>query len=378
MERRNFLKGTLGTLYMMATPNMAFPDTKITEKRLLIVLLRGGMDGLASIPPIGDKNLSKIRKDVLVNGAADLDGFFGINPSLKFLGSEYHQGRAAFVHATSFPYTGRSHFDGQNIMETGGEQAYALTSGWVGRAMNAAGYSSLSVSLPIPIILRGNELNSNYFPTNFRKVNPAVYNDVQQMWKEDPQLSGLIEPMMAREIDLFGAGRGKTRELVSFAAKEMHKPNGPRVGLLEFEGFDTHALQGNEQGHHAEILAELDGVLEAFKRQMGDLYENTVVVTVTEFGRTASENGTQGTDHGYGSAIFLAGGLVKGKQVVSDWPGLSTKNLYEGRDLLMTIDARDVYAEVIKTVFDLNDEDISRDVFIGYNSPRTLGLMRST
>lgn len=378
MERRNFLKGTLGTLYMMATPNMAFPDTKITEKRLLIVLLRGGMDGLASIPPIGDKNLSKIRKDVLVNGAADLDGFFGINPSLKFLGSEYHQGRAAFVHATSFPYTGRSHFDGQNIMETGGEQAYALTSGWVGRAMNAAGYSSLSVSLPIPIILRGNELNSNYFPTNFRKVNPAVYNDVQQMWKEDPQLSGLIEPMMAREIDLFGAGRGSTRELVSFAAKEMHKPNGPRVGLLEFEGFDTHALQGNEQGHHAEILAELDGVLEAFKRQMGDLYENTVVVTVTEFGRTASENGTQGTDHGYGSAIFLAGGLVKGKQVVSDWPGLSTKNLYEGRDLLMTIDARDVYAEVIKTVFDLNDEDISRDVFIGYNSPRTLGIMRST
>ena len=378
MERRNFLKGTLGTLYMMATPNMAFPDTKITEKRLLIVLLRGGMDGLASIPPIGDKNLSKIRKDVLVNGAADLDGFFGINPSLKFLGSEYHQGRAAFVHATSFPYTGRSHFDGQNIMETGGEQAYALTSGWVGRAMNAAGYSSLSVSLPIPIILRGNKLNSNYFPTNFRKVNPAVYIDVEQMWKEDPQLGGLIEPMMAREIDLFGAGRGKTRELVSFAAKEMHKPNGPRVGLLEFEGFDTHALQGNEQGHHAEILAELDGVLEAFKRQMGDLYENTVVVTVTEFGRTASENGTQGTDHGYGSAIFLAGGLVKGKQVVSDWPGLSTKNLYEGRDLLMTIDARDVYAEVIKTVFDLNDEDISRDVFIGYNSPRTLGIMRST
>ena len=378
MERRNFLKGALGTLYMMATPNMAFPDTKITEKRLLIVLLRGGMDGLASIPPIGDKNLSKIRKDILVNGAEDLDGFFGINPGLKFLGSEYHQGRAAFVHATSFPYTGRSHFDGQNIMETGGEQAYALTSGWVGRAMNAAGYSSLSVSLPIPIILRGNELNSNYFPTNFRKVNPAVYNDVQQMWKEDPQLGGLIEPMMAREIDLFGAGRGKTRELVSFAAKEMHKPNGPRVGLLEFEGFDTHALQGNEQGHHAEILAELDGVLEAFKRQMGDLYENTVVVTVTEFGRTASENGTQGTDHGYGSAIFLAGGLVKGKQVVSDWPGLSTKNLYEGRDLLMTIDARDVYAEVIKTVFDLNDEDISRDVFIGYNSPRTLGIMRST
>ena len=376
MERRDFLKGTLGTLYMMASPNMALPDTNPTEKRLLVVLLRGGMDGLASIPPLGDKNLSKIRKDILVNGANDLDGFFGINPSLRFLGSEYHKGRAAFVHATSFPYTGRSHFDGQNIMETGFEQAYAVTSGWVGRAMNAAGFSSLAVSLPIPIILRGNDVNSNYFPTNFPKAGKSVYKDVKEMWQNDPQLAGLLDPIICRRMQ--HGGRGDTRELVSFAAKEMHKPDGPRVGLLEFEGFDTHALQGNEDGHHAEILAELDGVLEGFKRQMGDLYDNTVVVTVTEFGRTASENGTQGTDHGWASAIFLAGGLVKGKQVISDWPGLGSKDLYEGRDLLMTIDARDVYAEVVKTVFDLNDEDIARDVFLGYRPEKSLGLMRST
>ena len=376
MERRDFLKGTLGTLYMMASPNMALPDTNPTEKRLLVVLLRGGMDGLASIPPLGDKNLSKIRKDILVNGANDLDGFFGINPSLRFLGSEYHKGRAAFVHATSFPYTGRSHFDGQNIMETGFEQAYAVTSGWVGRAMNAAGFSSLAVSLPIPIILRGNDVNSNYFPTNFPKAGKSVYKDVKEMWQNDPQLAGLLDPIISRRMQ--HGGRGDTRELVSFAAKEMHKPDGPRVGLLEFEGFDTHALQGNEDGHHAEILAELDGVLEGFKRQMGDLYDNTVVVTVTEFGRTASENGTQGTEHGWASAIFLAGGLVKGKQVISDWPGLGSKDLYEGRDLLMTIDARDVYAEVVKTVFDLNDEDIARDVFLGYRPEKSLGLMRST
>ena len=376
MERRDFLKGTLGTLYMMASPNMALPDTNPTEKRLLVVLLRGGMDGLASIPPLGDKNLSKIRKDILVNGANDLDGFFGINPSLRFLGSEYHKGRAAFVHATSFPYTGRSHFDGQNIMETGFEQAYAVTSGWVGRAMNAAGFSSLAVSLPIPIILRGNDVNSNYFPTNFPKAGKSVYKEVKEMWQNDPQLAGLLDPIIGRRMQ--HGGRGDTRELVSFAAKEMHKPDGPRVGLLEFEGFDTHALQGNEDGHHAEILAELDGVLEGFKRQMGDLYDNTVVVTVTEFGRTALENGTQGTDHGWASAIFLAGGLVKGNQVISDWPGLGSKDLYEGRDLLMTIDARDVYAEVVKTVFDLNDEDIARDVFLGYRPEKSLGLMRST
>ena len=373
MDRRNFLKGSIGTLYMLANPSMAFPDTKITDKRLLIVLLRGGMDGLASIPPIGDRNLSKIRKDILVNGAEDLDGFFGINPALRFLGSEYHQGRTAFVHATSFPYTGRSHFDGQNIMETGNEQPYATNTGWIGRAMNAGGYSSLSVSLPIPIILRGNDVNSNYFPSNFRKLSLQDYRDISQLWREDEQLNGILDPIMGRNIP---SGRGDTRELVSFAASEMHKPNGPRVGLLEFEGFDTHALQGNEYGHHAENLAELDEVLKNFKNSMGKLYDNTVVVTVTEFGRTAAENGTSGTDHGYASSIFLAGGLVKGKQVVSDWPGLSERDLHEGRDLLMTIDARAVYSEVVKVVFNLTDEDITRYVFQGYRPQTPLGIMR--
>lgn len=373
MDRRSFIKGSIGTLYMMANPSMAFPKAKITDKRLLIVLLRGGMDGLASIPPIGDKYLSKIRKDILVKGARNLDGFFGINPALHFLGSEYHKGRAGFVHATSFPYTGRSHFDGQNIMETGNEQPYAINTGWIGRAMNAGGYSSLSVSLPIPIILRGNEINSNFFPSKFQKLSSQDYSDISQLWHNDGQLNGLLEPIMERDIP---PGRGDTRELVSFAASEMHKTNGPRVGLLEFEGFDTHALQGNEDGHHAANLSELDGVLQSFKNSMGALYDNTVVVTVTEFGRTAAENGTSGTDHGYASAIFLAGGLVNGKQVISDWPGLSERDLYEGRDVRMTIDARDVYAEVVKTVFDLTDEDITRYVFHGYQQKTPLGIMR--
>jgi len=376
MKRRNFLKGSLCTLYMMASPNMAFPDVKLSDKRLLVVLLRGGLDGLATIPPLGDKNLSKIRKDVLVQGANDLDGFFGIHPNLKFLESEYQLGNAAFVHATSFPYTGRSHFDGQNIMETGSEQAYAVTSGWVGRAMNAAGFSSLAVSLPIPIILRGNEVNSNYFPTNFAKASKTHYEDVERMWQSDSQLNGILSDVSSREMLL--PGRGDTIELVSFAAKEMHKPNGPRVGLLEIDGFDTHALQGNEQGDHAELLEDLDNILKNFKRDMGPLYDDTAIVTVTEFGRTAFENGTQGTDHGWGSSMILAGGLVNGKQVVSDWPGLSKRNLFEDRDLKMTIDARDIYAEVVKTVFDLEDDVISEHVFLGYKPEKYHGLLKKT
>ena len=373
MDRRNFIKGSMGTLYMMANPALAFEGAKISEKRLLIVLLRGGMDGLASIPPIGDRHLAKIRRDILVNGVKDLDGFFGINPALRFLGAEYHNGQAAFVHATSFPYTGRSHFDGQNIMETGNELPYLTSTGWVGRAMNAAGYASLAVSLPIPVILRGNDINSNFFPSTFHQLQLSHYEEIAQLWEGDAQLSGLLNPIIERDIP---PGRGDTRELVSFAAAEMHKPNGPRVGLLEFEGFDTHALQGNEEGHHAENLAELDSVLQNFKRSMGKLYDNTVVVTVTEFGRTAAENGSRGTDHGYASAIFLAGGLIKGNQVISDWPGLGTKDLYEERDLQMTIDARDVYSEVVKTVFDLDDDDITRHVFPGYTQKYSLGLMK--
>ena len=376
MKRRNFLKGSLGTLYMMASPNMAFPDVKLTEKRLLVVLLRGGLDGLAAVPPLADKNLSKIRKDVLVQGANDLDGFFGIHPNLKFLESEYQSGNAAFVHATSFPYTGRSHFDGQNIMETGSEQAYAVTSGWVGRAMNAAGFSSLAVSLPIPIILRGNEVNSNYFPTNFSKATQKEYAEVEKMWKSDSQLNGMLKDISSR--DTIKHGRGDTIELVGFAASQMHKPNGPRVGLLEIDGFDTHALQGNEQGEHAELLEDLDNILRFFKKRMGPLYDDTAIVTVTEFGRTAFENGTQGTDHGWGSSMILAGGLVNGKQVVSDWPGLSKRNLFEDRDLKMTIDARDIYAEVVKTVFDLEDDVISEHVFLGYKPEKYHGLLKKT
>ena len=374
MKRRNFLKGSLGTLYMMASPNMAFPDVKLSEKRLLVVLLRGGLDGLAAVPPLADKNLSKIRKDVLVQGANDLDGFFGIHPNLKFLENEYHSGNAAFVHATSFPYTGRSHFDGQNIMETGSEQAYAVTSGWVGRAMNAAGFSSLAVSLPIPIILRGNEVNSNYFPTNFSKATKKEYAEIEKMWKSDSQLNGMLKDISTR--DAMKHGRGDTIDLVGFAASQMHKTNGPRVGLLEIDGFDTHALQGNEQGEHAELLEDLDNILRVFKERMGPLYDDTAIVTVTEFGRTAFENGTQGTDHGWASSMILAGGLVKGKQVVSDWPGLSKRNLFEDRDLTMTIDARDIYAEVVKTVFDLEDDVISEHVFLGYKPEKYYGLLK--
>jgi len=376
MKRRNFLKGSLGTLYMMASPNMAFPDVKLPEKRLLVVLLRGGLDGLAAVPPLADKNLSKIRKDVLVQGANDLDGFFGIHPNLKFLENEYHSGNAAFVHATSFPYTGRSHFDGQNIMETGSEQAYAVTSGWVGRAMNAAGFSSLAVSLPIPIILRGNEVNSNYFPTNFSKATKKEYAEVEKMWNSDSQLNGMLKDISSR--DTMKHGRGDTIDLVGYAASQMHKTNGPRVGLLEIDGFDTHALQGNEQGEHAELLEDLDNILRVFKERMGPLYDDTAIVTVTEFGRTAFENGTQGTDHGWASSMILAGGLVKGKQVVSDWPGLSKRNLFEDRDLTMTIDARDIYAEVVKTVFDLEDDVISEHVFLGYKPEKYYGLLKKS
>ena len=376
MKRRNFLKGSLGTLYMMASPNMAFPDVKLSEKRLLVVLLRGGLDGLAAVPPLADKNLSKIIKDVLVQGANDLDGFFGIHPNLKFLESEYQSGNAAFVHATSFPYTGRSHFDGQNIMETGSEQAYAVTSGWVGRAMNAAGFSSLAVSLPIPIILRGNEVNSNYFPTNFSKATQKEYAEVEKMWKSDSQLNGMLKDISSRHTT--NHGRCDTIELIGFAASQMHKPNGPRVGLLEIDGFDTHALQGNEQGEHAELLEDLDNILRFFKKRMGPLYDDTAIVTVTEFGRTAFENGTQGTDHGWGSSMILAGGLVNGKQVVSDWPGLSKRNLFEDRDLKMTIDVRDIYAEVVKTVFDLEDDVISEHVFLGYKPEKYHGLLKKT
>lgn len=374
ISRRNFLQTTAGSAFLLGFPELSRALNNTENRRLLVILLRGGMDGITAVPPIGDKELKSIRSSIYIENSLALNDFFSLHPSMTFFHSAYKDNKAAIVHATSFPYKGRSHFDGQNVMESGVDQPNSVNSGWLGRAMGVADLGSLAFSLPIPLILRGNLNSTNHYPTELIGVSDKVYESIFQNWSLNDELK-----IMADKLDLkrsMGSMRRSPGALVSFATDQLALDHGPRVGIIDLVGFDTHAEQGNGSGKHAEMLSQLDNLMKQFKFKMQDKWEDSLIITVTEFGRTAKENGTKGTDHGWASCMFLSGGLVNKGKVVSDWPGLKSSSLYEGRDLKLTIDARDIYSEVVSKVFGIDPGRVSKDVFLGYKPKKDWQLIR--
>jgi len=368
INRRDFLKATaLTSLYFagFGTPTLASNGPK---KNLIVIMLRGGMDGLCAIPIKGDKNFEKLRSKINLDKTLDLTSDFDLHPALTSFKRLWDQNLAAAVHATNIPYTGRSHFDGQNLMETGGKIPYQEKTGWLGRGMNIAGLTGngLALALPMPLLIRGVPMNNNYYPVGDKLPSNSTLGLIEQAFKEHDEklLSENLKIVMTRELK--NTGSRKNWSLAANAADELSKPNGPRVAVFEVDGFDTHAAQGGTNGAHADCLSDYNEIVRGLKQSMSkEAFEHTLIVTLTEFGRTIKQNGSNGTEHGYGSAIFLAGGLVKKAQVHTDWPGLKRKELFEGRDLNSTIDARSVYASAMSTVFDVEFERIQKDVFWG-------------
>ena len=368
INRRDFLKATaLTSLYFagFGTPTLASNGPK---KNLIVIMLRGGMDGLCAIPIKGDKNFEKLRSKINLDKTLDLTSDFDLHPALTSFKRLWDQNLAAAVHATNIPYTGRSHFDGQNLMETGGKIPYQEKTGWLGRGMNIAGLTGngLALALPMPLLIRGVPMNNNYYPVGDKLPSNSTLGLIEQAFKEHDEklLSENLKIVMTRELK--NTGSRKNWSLAANAADELSKPNGPRVAVFEVDGFDTHAAQGGTNGAHADCLSDYNEIVRGLKQSMSkDAFDHTLIVTLTEFGRTIKQNGSNGTEHGYGSAIFLAGGLVKKAQVHTDWPGLKRKELFEGRDLNSTIDARSVYASAMSTVFDVEFERIQKDVFWG-------------
>ena len=368
INRRDFLKATaLTSLYFagFGTPTLASNGPK---KNLIVIMLRGGMDGLCAIPIKGDKNFEKLRSKINLDKTLDLTSDFDLHPALTSFKRLWDQNLAAAVHATNIPYTGRSHFDGQNLMETGGKVPYQEKTGWLGRGMNIAGLTGngLALALPMPLLIRGVPMNNNYYPVGDKLPSNSTLGLIEQAFKEHDEklLSENLKIVMTRELK--NTGSRKNWSLAANAADELSKPNGPRVAVFEVDGFDTHAAQGGTNGAHADCLSDYNEIVRGLKQSMSkEAFEHTLIVTLTEFGRTIKQNGSNGTEHGYGSAIFLAGGLVKKAQVHTDWPGLKRKELFEGRDLNSTIDARSVYASAMSTVFDVEFERIQKDVFWG-------------
>ena len=376
ITRRDFLKGTATTLFLAGFNLPVFASSN-KKKNLVVIMLRGGMDGLTAVPIIGDKDFEKRRKDIVIENTIKLNSDFALHPRLSGFHEAWTENTGTIVHATSIPYTQRSHFEGQNLMESGGRIAYQEKTGWVGRAMKIANLKGdgLALSLPMPLLLRGVPKNNNYYPADGQLPNDETLELLRSVYHERSEeelidMMNLIkkrktEDMMSVNNYSSNSNKRNNNNLARQAAKALMQNNGPRVAVFEVNGFDTHAAQGGVDGSHTKCLVEMDEIIKTLKVYLEDTYKDTLILTVTEFGRTIAQNGGNGTEHGYGTAIFMAGGLLKKSQVYTDWPGLKSKELYQGRDLNATTDARSVYASAMSTVFDLDFKRIQKEVFWG-------------
>ena len=368
ISRRDFLKTTAVTSLYFAGFGAASYANLGSKKNLVIIMLRGGMDGLCAIPVKGDKNFEKLRSKINLDRTLQLTSDFDLHPALKTFKNLWDQNQSAAVHATNIPYTGRSHFDGQNLMESGGRIPYQEKSGWLGRGMKIAGLTGngLALALPMPLLIRGVPMNNNYFPVGHKLPYPSTLKLIQEVYNDydEKLLSENLEIIQTRELN--NTSTDSSWVLASNAANELSKPDGPKVAVFEVDGFDTHAAQGATNGAHADCLSDYDNIIKSLKTSMSNkAFENTLILTLTEFGRTIKQNSSNGTEHGYGSAVLMAGGLIKKAQVHTDWPGLKRKELFEGRDLNSTIDSRAVYNSAMSVCFNQDPEYLRKEVFWG-------------
>ena len=373
ISRRNFLKGSLTTLFV-AGFNLPIYALNNIKKNLVVISLRGGMDGLCALPIKNDKNFEKLRPDLILDKNLEINSDFVLHPSLSTFHELWKEGKSSFVHATSIPYTGRSHFDGQDLMESGGKVPYQIKTGWLGRGMKIANLEGdgLALALPMPLLLRGVPKNDNYYPAKGKLPDKEILEILSQVYsnKSEAELKSLLDIVKSRPKVDTSYGQSSSRDSISLAkkaAKMMIKPNGPRVAVFEVHEFDTHSAQGGVNGTHSDCLSEIDDIVRTLKKYLAKDFDNTLIVTLTEFGRTIKQNSGLGTEHGYGGAVLMAGGLLKKAQIYSDWPGLKKKELFEKRDLNSTIDARSIYASAMSTVFDLDFKRFKDEVFWGEN-----------
>jgi uncharacterized protein (DUF1501 family) len=384
--RRELLLAS-GTLFAWAyLPKVARAEGR--DPRLLVIVLRGALDGLAAVAPVGDPDWLALRGDkaLTLDGkppVLPLDSFFALNPAMPNLHRLYKSGAATIVHATATPYRERSHFDGQDVLESGLARPGAADTGWLNRALaslqpgDRAGGSRDAFAIgPIaPLVVRGSAPVLSWTP---RRLPPTSDDTVMRLIElyhhTDPVLARVLEERMGLATIARAGGmdagqpqaagvRAYFAESAGTAAKFLARADGPRIGALAFDGWDTHAAEGAVSGRLATLLGALDGAIAAIETEMKDAWGETVVAIVTEFGRTARINGTDGTDHGTATVALLAGGALRGGRVVADWPGLKPAKLHDGRDLKPTTDLRAVLKGLLKDHLRVDVAVLATNVF---------------
>jgi len=411
LSRRSFLEASVfaGASTMVAT-RFAFANAP-TDSRFVFVLLRGALDGLSAVPPVGDPDYAGLRGQIALaktgEGAALplSSGPFALHPSLTFLHASYQAKELAVLHAIATPYRERSHFDAQNVLESGDPRPHGSTSGWINRALASLPVKSreagVALGANVPLAMRGPAEVASWSPTKIAALDEATLQRITDLYARDPLLSqrladALASDAIANEAQEAANGEAaptmemkpgviesddqakraynaRYTETARAAAGFLKRDDGPRVAMFDTTGWDTHANEGGAQGQLALRLRALDSGLEALKDSLGPVWKNTVVLVATEFGRTAAINGTRGTDHGTGAAAFLLGGAVAGGRVIADWPGLSRSSLYENRDLRPTRDLRSVMKGVLRDHLHVTESALDSQVFPDSGAAKPLG-----
>jgi len=398
ITRRDLLRNAGLGAVAAGMPMISFAEAD-TDARLVLVILRGAVDGLAVAAPYGDSKYRNVRGELAIDapgsteGLLKLDGFFGLNPALKNTHELYQADQALIVHAVASPYRERSHFDAQDVLENGSQHAGGIRNGWLNRALEPLGgslsqESAIAMAQNTPLVLRGGNSVTSWAPSQLPDANEDTLRRVEQLYAQDEFFAvRLRQALDSQDIaGNMGGMDGKRRNseleqwniLAAAAAKFLTAPDGPQIAVLEAGGWDTHANQGAAGGYLSNRLTALDQAFISLRHGLGDTWSKTVVAVVTEFGRTVKVNGTRGTDHGTATAALLLGGAVNGGQIVADWPGLGSNDLYDGRDLYPTSDLRSIFKGVLIEHLQLAEGFVAREVFPDSASSRPIdGLIRT-
>ena len=380
INRRTLLTGAAALAATSGFGRVAFANAP-TNKRFVVVILRGALDGLTALAPIGDPAYASLRGDLALEAGGDrpalkLDAMFALHPDLPGLKTAFDEGQLAAFHAVAIPVRERSHFEAQAILETGLGRAGGRD-GWLNRALTAFnwqdGARAVAFSPAMPLILQGAAPATSFTPSSLPQGTEDYMARVTALYAGDTVLGpalaqGLSVQMMAGEDHAGSMGGQGQRQanmvpIAEIAGRMLARADGPRIAVLEAYGWDTHVQQGAADGQLGRRLANLDAALSALRRELGTAWNDTVITIVTEFGRTARPNGSNGTDHGTATAAFLLGGAVKGGMVTADWPGLADRNLFENRDLAPTRDVRSVLKGALAGHLGMDPGLLDRDVF---------------
>ncbi|WP_296517817.1 DUF1501 domain-containing protein [Rhodopseudomonas sp.] len=353
------------------------------DPRLVVVILRGALDGLATVAPTGDPDYAGLHGAIALtrdgpHPAIALDSFFALHPAMPEFARMVRARQAAVVHAVATSYRDRSHFDGQDVLESGLAGPGRVQSGWLNRAVEALPRgeriaSALAIGPTTPLVLRGAAPTVGWSPATLPQAAEDTAARLIELYQHrDPALAAALSQgvqldKIAQGDDMKQKPGGNAivamRQVARGAAKLMAADDGPRVAALDFDGWDTHANEGGPVGRLAQLLGGLDGALAEFETGLGPRWRDTVILVATEFGRTAKINGTSGTDHGTGTVALLCGGAVKGGRVIADWPGLKQAQLYEARDLAPTTDLRAIIKGVLHDHLGISAAVLADSVF---------------